>query len=371
MKRYIYLLRHGNPGRPGDLRRCLGRTDVSVSDYGRRQIEKSKEYTHGFDWTKVYSSPMKRCLQTADCLGIDRDQILVRENLREMDGGIWDNMTFADIKEKYPALYEERGKSLGTFAVEGAESFKEAGERFYLSMQEIRKETEENLLIIAHAGVIRAFLCAVTGKNYDEVMHFSVPYGSVTILEEEDGQLKLLETGLRSCKLVDDEEIKRIYQACKTPEPVIAHMEMTAKFIDDIMNELERYGLVGAGERELVNKAALLHDICRTEKNHAVKSAAYLRKEGYKDIADLVMVHHDSQREPKDRLLLHEILFYADKRVCEDQIVSIEERFGKSMDKCRGIPEALAKHRALYVKSREIQEKLKIRVSESVLHVEH
>lgn len=365
MKRYIYLLRHGNPGNPGDLRRCLGKTDVPVSEYGKEQIRKSQKYINSFDWTKVYSSPMKRCLETAECLGIDRNEIQIKDDFREMDAGIWENMTFVNIKEQYPDLYEEKGKSLGTFAVEGAESFQKAGERFCRCLNEILKETDESLLVIAHAGVIRSFLCAVTGKSYDEVMDFSVPYGSITILEEEGGSIRLVETGLKSAALLDEQEMMRLYKKCKTPAPVIAHMEMTAKFADEIMEGLERFGLVRAGERELVCKAALVHDICRTEKNHAVKSAEYLRKEGYKEIADLVRVHHDSKMEPKDRLELHEILFYADKRVWEDKVVSIGQRFGKSMDKCRGIPEALAKHGGLYVKSREIEEKLKIWLSGS------
>ena len=130
MKRYIYLLRHGNPGYPGDDRRCLGIQDVPVSDYGKAQIRKLREYIEGFKWTRVYSSPLRRCIETAECLGIEKDELKIRENLREMAAGTWENLTFKEIREKYPDLYEERGKSLGTFAVEGAESFGEAGERF-------------------------------------------------------------------------------------------------------------------------------------------------------------------------------------------------------------------------------------------------
>ncbi len=361
MKRYIYLLRHGNPGYPGDDRRCLGIQDVPVSDYGKAQIRKSREYIEGFKWTEVYSSPLRRCIETAECLGIEQDKILIKDDFREMAAGIWENLTFKEIREKYPELYEERGKSLGTFAVEGAESFGEAGERFGACLDEIRGETDENILVIAHAGVIRGYLCRLTGIHYNHVMDFSMPYGGLTILKEENKTLYLEETGLRTADLLDEEEINRIYRKCKTPEPVIAHMRMTGQVANGIIEKSDRCSMIDKKDKELLYKAALLHDILRTEKNHAQKSADCLRKEGYKELAELVRLHHSEIRGEKDRIELHEILFYADKRVREDQIVSIEERFAKSMDKCRGIPEAMKKHEALYQKAKEIEEKLNIR----------
>ena len=358
MKRYIYLLRHGNPGHPDDPRRCLGSTDVSLSDYGRRQMEKSKNYIRSFPWTRVYSSPMKRCIQTAECLGIKREELVIKENLREMAAGIWENLTFTEIKEKYFDLYEARGKQLGTFAVEGAESFKEAGERFAACIDEIRRETDEHILVIAHAGVIRGYLCALTGNEYDNVMDFPLPYGGITILKEEDGVLYLEETGIRTADLLDDKEIRRIYKKCRTPENVIAHMEkvaeMTVKLVDRVMDS---EGFC-EDDRLMLYKAALLHDIRRTEKNHAEKSAAFLRKEGFKEVADIVKMHHSDQMNMDSGLELHEILFYADKLVQDDRIVSIEERFSKSFEKCRGIPEAEKKHRRVEEKSLMIQKKI-------------
>ena len=360
--RYIYLLRHGNPGYPGDPRRCLGSTDVSISEYGKKQIEQSKEYIRSFGWKKVYTSPMKRCLQTGEYLGINRDEMVIKENLKEMEAGIWENLTFREIKEKYPELYEERGRNLGTFAVEGAESFRDAGERFAVCLDEIRRETAEDLLVIAHAGVIRGFLCLLTGCNPNQVMDFSVPYGSVTVLREQDGELELGDVGLCEAELLDEDEIRRIYKKCKTPEHVIAHMEKVAEAAMQIMEKLPKASAEMEGftkaDKNLVFKAALLHDICRTEKNHAEKSAAFLRKEGYKDVADLVAVHHSSVRNEEDNLKLDEILFYADKIVQGDRIVSVGERFAKSFEKCKGIPEAEEKHRRLYEKTMRIKVKI-------------
>lgn len=361
MTRCIYLLRHGNPGQEGDPRRCLGSTDVPISEHGRKQIEKSKDYINNLSWKKVYSSPMRRCLETAEALGIAKEDICIKDDLREMAAGIWENLTFAEIKEKYPQMYEERGKALGIYAVEGAESFQQAGERFGKCLDDIRRETDEDILVIAHAGVIRGYLCALAGKSYDDVQSFPMPYGGVTMLREKmddsERKLEIVGVGRRSIDLLDKEGVEAIYKKCQTPENVIAHMRMVAQVVNQIVNDISQEFC--PEEKDAVEKAALLHDICRTEKMHAEKSAKVLAKEGYQEISDIVAMHHSDKQVSNDQLTLEEILFYADKKVQGDKIVSVDERFAKSFEKCRGIPEAEAKHRRLYEKTLAIEKKIK------------
>lgn len=356
MKRKIYLMRHGNPGQEGDPRRCLGTTDLSLSDYGKKQLYKYKNFVNGLGWTKVYLSPMKRCRQTAECLEVEQKDVIVKDDLKEMAGGIWENLPFSEIKEKYPDLYEARGKAFGTFAVKGAESFWQAGKRFAKCMDEIRKESEEDILVIAHAGVIRGYLCLLCGKSLDDVMDFSIPYGGITVVEETEENLMIEVVGMLPIETLDEDAIEGFYRECKTPEPVILHMKKVAEVVLSIM---EGQGTVFSEQDiELVYKAALLHDVRRTEKNHAVKSAEYIRKKGHHQIAELIAMHHSDVLSDKNKLELHEILFYVDKMVQEDRIVSIEERFEKSFKKCKGIPEAEEKHHRLYLKSMEIEKKL-------------
>lgn len=114
---------------------------------------------------------------------------------------------------------------------------------------------------------------------------------------------------------------------------------------------------------KLLKKAELTHDICRTQKEHAKAGADVLRKEGYEEIAELVEGHHSSEdfggMDSGKRSVLSEkeLLFYADKRVQEEKVVSLKERFEGSVWKCR-TPEAREKHHRLYEKAREIERKI-------------
>ena len=134
-------------------------------------------------------------------------------------------------------------------------------------------------------------------------------------------------------------------------------MRMVAQVVNQIVNDISQE--FRPEEKEAVEKAALLHDICRTEKMHAEKSAKVLAKEGYQEISDIVALHHSDKQESNEQLTLEEILFYADKKVQGDKLVSVDERFAKSFEKCRGIPEAEAKHRRLYEKTLAIEKKIK------------
>lgn len=247
----------------------------------------------------------------------------------------------------------------------------------------------EHLIIVAHAGVIRSYLSLLTGRDLDHLMDIPLPYASVTELEVDGEIFSCAEqtkardgrrgdsaagheaAGIRTCRegicvvpdgigvrpeeLLDAAEISRLYQKYRTPQQVIRHMRKVAEVADRLMD-----GMKMRGSRVRVMQACLLHDLCRAEKQHARVSAEAIRMEGYPAIAALVAVHHQaaySEREAQGPLTEAELLFYADKRVQEDRLVSVEERFRESRKKCRS-PEACAHHDAMLAKTLKIEKKI-------------
>lgn len=84
--------------------------------------------------------------------------------------------------------------------------------------------------------------------------------------------------------------------------------------------------------RDAVIAGALLHDITKTrslktKERHAASGGTLLRDLGFPRIAEIVEQHvviKDSN--PAERVQEKEIVYYADKRVMHDKIVTIEER---------------------------------------------
>jgi len=78
---------------------------------------------------------------------------------------------------------------------------------------------------------------------------------------------------------------------------------------------------------DLVEAAALLHDLARGKPNHAPEAARILDEMGYPDIARTVAVHMDISVDERLPVGGAEVVYLADKMVSGNRIVSIEERF--------------------------------------------
>lgn len=405
--RRIYLVRHGLPEKSTSEKVYIGVTDLPLSTRGSAEVAQLGSYflqrLPAATTVRILTSPLQRCCQTAEEIqrvlsdgGIKLPEPLVVEALHEIDLGEWEGKSVREIRERFPEAYEARGRALGTYHTPGGESFLEAGIRFQNAMETYASDTDmsEILLVVAHAGVIRAYLSLLTGRDLDRLMDIPMPYASVTELEVDQqdvddeafypakpgvGVDRRAEgatgseaagikpgregicvvpdgIGVRPEEMLDAEEISRLYQKYETPPRVIRHMRKVAELAMQLMDGMQVPGL----NRARVMKACLLHDLCRAEKQHARVSADAIRKEGYPAIAALVAVHHEaaySELEAQGPLTEAEILFYADKRVQEDVLVSVEERFRESRKKCRS-PEACAKHDAMLAKTLKIEDKI-------------
>ena len=122
------------------------------------------------------------------------------------------------------------------------------------------------------------------------------------------------------------------------PDSVWAHSLAVQKAAMELAGRARNCGV--QLDLRLVGTAALLHDIRRTEQNHALAGARYLRELGYDAVADVVECHHDLDAEGLNEA---SIVYLADKCVSGDQRVSVRERFEKSLLKCT-TPEAIAAH---------------------------
>lgn len=80
---FVYLVRYGAVEFQGGIHRCIGRTDVPLGERGRTQAEHLAEYFATHAVTRIFTSPLKRCRETAQILSHGRYPVEVEEGLRE------------------------------------------------------------------------------------------------------------------------------------------------------------------------------------------------------------------------------------------------------------------------------------------------
>ncbi len=196
MNRKIYLIRHGKID-IGNEKCYVGITDIPLSIEGILQAKRLKEFFASIDIEKAYLSPLTRCVQTTNIILENRnvENFLVKE-LMEINMGEWDGKTFKYIKSVLPEQFKERGENIDSFIPQGGESFNQLRERVNPIFQSIIKNTNGNILIIAHAGVNRVILSSILSMPLKDIFKIKQPYGCINELslnkEDEKWQWKLL-----------------------------------------------------------------------------------------------------------------------------------------------------------------------------------
>lgn len=341
--RTLYLVRHGQTDFYGGEKRCIGRTDLPLSEKGRRQALKLRAYFDNVELEAVYTSPLCRAVETARLAVGEDHELRIMEGLTEMDMGIWENQPLSSIAKK---LEDEPP---------GGELRKDGLMRFSGTIDKIIAETSGNVLVVAHAGVICAYLAERMNEPLDTSRAIRQPYCGLNILSVRSGcRPKVLEYGIRAECVPDEEEIQELFARSKTPEKVILHGRAVAKMAMEIAEALNKKGM--KLDSRLVYAGALLHDIERLHKGHAKRGSELLKKEGYLKVADLIRQHDEL-----DEMCLNEaaIVFYADKRYRETEMVSLEERFADSAGKRALSPEAQEAFQRRFRQAREIEAKVR------------
>lgn len=368
-------MRHGAPEN-GREKRFYGMTDIPLSETGEEQIRRTAVWLRdrfraeevSSRAVKVVSSPLQRCARSARIASeiLDTGGIEIRPDLREINLGEWEARAVEEIRSRYPAEYERRGRALGSYRIPGGETFDEVSERMGVEVKKLCAEKEENILVFTHAGAIRALLCPMSGVSCDRAFDFAVPFASVTELIRAPGTAHGLRTervGYRPISLLDVREIKRMYMECGTSPQVVDHMKAVARTCAGIMDRLDPAKVQNGtafskGARERIEKAALLHDILRAEHDHAARGADYLERQGYQDIAPLVRAHHSTEIAPDAPLSEGELLSYADEITMGTECVTLGARFEASRPRCSG-EQAVKQHRLRYVRALSIEDKIR------------
>lgn len=182
--RTLYLIRHGKPDFPEGKRMCLGLTDLPLCQEGFLQAQQAARILVGKRIT-VFSSPLIRARQTAAAL---KRPVILLDDLRELDAGAWDGLSFDEIKVKFPELYARRAEDK-TIPLPGGEANEAGLMRFRSALGMAAEKAPGDLAIVGHGGIMALFLESCFGKwekpGYGEIITLGIENGEFKKLEED------------------------------------------------------------------------------------------------------------------------------------------------------------------------------------------
>ncbi len=132
----------------------------------------------------------------------------------------------------------------------------------------------------------------------------------------------------------NQEQCIKLLEEAQVEESVRDHCCMVAAVACLLVSLLNN---TGAGlNMKLVRSAALLHDIRRNEKDHALAGAMFLRTCDYARVAEIVAAHMDIESADGEFPTETEIVYLADKLVMGQHCVPLNARFAVALERHKG-----------------------------------
>ncbi len=176
-------MRHGQTDGNRDGR-YLGRTDVPLNETGEAEARASGVLPGG---EKVYGSPMRRAVRTAEICFPHAEQVLVPD-FREMDFGIFEGLNYEEMTGN--AEYQKWVDGMCRGKCPGGESMPEFIDRVFAAFDGVVRKAaaagEKQLFIAAHGGTVMALFsrCGRPEKDYYD-WYVKNCRGYIAHLEEE------------------------------------------------------------------------------------------------------------------------------------------------------------------------------------------
>jgi broad specificity phosphatase PhoE len=180
------LVRHAHPA-TGSTGRLIGSTDPSLDEEGQSQARDLADRVARFEPECCFSSPLARCRQTAAAMARSLP-VRLDADLREIDFGRWENRTFAEVAAAEPDLIARWTDYDPVFAFPGGESLAGFQARVSQVAGRLAANPAGTVLVVSHAGVIRALVCHYLGLRPSQYVLFDVAHASITLIRLFDGR---------------------------------------------------------------------------------------------------------------------------------------------------------------------------------------
>ena len=180
----LLLARHGETTWNAE-RRFQGRTDVALSPRGRAQAEALGGALRGYRIAAAYVSPFRRARETAEvALAGTGVPVMPVEELRELSLGEWEGCTVDEVRAREGDPYRAWLLAPHDCPPPGGEPLDAVSARVRAAIDHISAlhPNGDDVLVVAHGGVISVYACALLGCSFNALWRLRVDNASLTVV---------------------------------------------------------------------------------------------------------------------------------------------------------------------------------------------
>jgi len=192
----LYLVRHG--ATDANLRRpyvLQGRgIDLPLNATGARQAERTADLLAKRPLAAVYSSPMRRALETARAIAARSGvEVVVRYPLIECNVGRWEGLSWDGIREQFPEAYEDFQRDPSRFPYLEGETYADVAQRVVPVLEQLfEAHRGQPFVVVGHNIVNRVSVATFLGLDLARAKEIHQANGGVNVIRRESGRTQLV-----------------------------------------------------------------------------------------------------------------------------------------------------------------------------------
>ena len=166
-------------------RKYQGQSDIPLTDEGRIQARSLSERLKDEKIDVIYSSDLGRTIETAEIIAEHHGlEVVPAALMRELSFGIWEGMTYDEIIKKWAEEYNKWQDDPYNEKPPEGETLSELCERVSkFLMKAAQDHPDGRILVVSHAGPIRAILSVLLNLKQDFFWKFKISNTSLTVIE--------------------------------------------------------------------------------------------------------------------------------------------------------------------------------------------
>jgi probable phosphoglycerate mutase len=180
----ICMVRHGETAWNAEGR-VQGQLDIPLNDVGRAQARATAEVLASHDFSAIYCSDLMRVRQTcepsAKKLALP---VTYLPELRERHYGMFETLTYTEVREKFPEQYARFRDKDPDFDFEGGETLRGFNDRSLKVVADIiGRHAGEQILVFTHGGVLEMVYRHARAVGLSSARDFEIPNAGINWIE--------------------------------------------------------------------------------------------------------------------------------------------------------------------------------------------
>lgn len=188
----ICLIRHGETEWNAE-RRIQGQIDVGLNATGRRQAAAAGRWLAPARIAALYSSDLVRARTTAEAIGAAVGLVpVLAPELRERRYGVFEGLTYAEARTRYPDVYAAFEGRNADYAFENGESLAAMYARVTGKLRELAAaHAGQVIAVVVHGGVLDIVNRFVRGNPLEMPRDFLIPNAGLNWIIAVDGAWRI------------------------------------------------------------------------------------------------------------------------------------------------------------------------------------